>query len=142
MEQTQPCPPSPSQSLLVEPEGPHRTCSRRKLLFPNRKTASASAQGASEDPDLDPGESPRTSGSPPAPQQEVRASRGRFTFLTATMSVETNSHSVEFAASLQPHLTIFCGSSCVFSTLHQLLVCWINSTFAPTDQFIPNLCRM
>lgn len=118
MEQTQPCPPSPTQSLLGDPEGPLRTCSRRKLVFPNRKAASASAQGASEDSDLNPGQSLRTPSSPQAPQQEFNsvslalilhkffqtAASGkevnRFMFLTQTLNqslklrMETYSHSM------------------------------------------------
>ncbi|XP_042354636.1 BRCA1-A complex subunit RAP80 isoform X3 [Plectropomus leopardus] len=43
--QTQPC----SQSLLADAEASLRICSRRKLLYSNRKKASANEQGASED---------------------------------------------------------------------------------------------
>ncbi|KAM9348562.1 uncharacterized protein uimc1 [Symphorus nematophorus] len=45
--QTQPCPPSQSQSLLADPEASLRTCSRRKLLYSNGKPDIN--QGGSED---------------------------------------------------------------------------------------------
>ncbi|XP_044226418.1 BRCA1-A complex subunit RAP80 isoform X1 [Thunnus albacares] len=42
--QTQPCPPSQSQSLLPEAEASLRLCSRRKLSYSNGETASASEE--------------------------------------------------------------------------------------------------
>ncbi|XP_037604648.1 BRCA1-A complex subunit RAP80 isoform X3 [Sebastes umbrosus] len=47
--QTQPCPPSQSQSLLSDAEASLRFYSRRKLLYSNRKMASAVNHGASGD---------------------------------------------------------------------------------------------
>ncbi|XP_029303348.1 BRCA1-A complex subunit RAP80 isoform X3 [Cottoperca gobio] len=47
--QTQPCPPSQSPSPLNDAEASLRLCSRRKLLYSNRKFACAVSQGASED---------------------------------------------------------------------------------------------
>ncbi|XP_035522434.1 BRCA1-A complex subunit RAP80 isoform X3 [Morone saxatilis] len=46
--QTQPCPPSQSQSLLTDAEASLRICSRRKLLYSNGKPVSVVDQGASE----------------------------------------------------------------------------------------------
>ncbi|XP_044077125.1 BRCA1-A complex subunit RAP80 isoform X6 [Siniperca chuatsi] len=63
--QTQPCPPSQSQSLLADAGASLRLCSRRKLLYSNRKMASAIAQGASEDgctPETDPNPGAKGSG--------------------------------------------------------------------------------
>ncbi|XP_051256350.1 BRCA1-A complex subunit RAP80 [Dicentrarchus labrax] len=46
--QTQPCPPSQSQSLVTDAEASLRICSRRKLLYSNGKPVSVVDQGASE----------------------------------------------------------------------------------------------
>lgn len=63
--QTQPCPPSHSQSLLADAEASRRLCSRRRLLYSNKKSASSIDQGAAEDgcaaeTDLNRGESLKT----------------------------------------------------------------------------------
>lgn len=47
--QTQPCPPSQSQSLLTDAGASPRICPRRKLLYSNGKPTSSIDQGASED---------------------------------------------------------------------------------------------
>lgn len=54
--QTQPCPPSQSQNPLTDIETSLRLCSRRKLLYPNRKTVSTidkAASGVSCTPETD-----------------------------------------------------------------------------------------
>ncbi|KAI3373906.1 hypothetical protein L3Q82_022473 [Scortum barcoo] len=66
--QTQPCPPSQSQNPLADPETSLRLCSRRKLLYPNRKTTStidkaASGVGCTPETDLNRGESLNTADS-------------------------------------------------------------------------------
>lgn len=47
--QTQPCPPSQSQSLLTDAEASLRLGSRRKLMYSNGRKTSAINQGALED---------------------------------------------------------------------------------------------